>query len=267
MTGVDHDPMEVIGEDLSQGGKIRSSNRLCTYEKLAIAMAMAGGRPEYMCVGEAMVKGISDGRITLASSMSSSPIYVLNGPIGDEIRMCNGFHLWGPNPKHPSGLVLARAIWFVYQNVGNMLVGKGTIGQYGDQRPGRCFQENETGLPAGWTTYAEDYHERSRGTNSITSGTSGMGNFMQMVMRGGGGDTLENELMDHFDRIREKVLQIPDSFRGGGPPSDSSGSRGMMLWNAHVCRFYANAGWTKQQCQEEGASRMWSPMKRLGIRE
>jgi len=256
MTGVEHEPDEVVGEDEGVSGKIVSSNRLCTFEKLAIQMAMAGGRPEYMCVAEAMVKGISDARITLASSMSSSPYYVVNGPIADDIRLCNGFHLWGPNPKNPAGLILARCLWFVYQNVGNMLVGKGTIGQYGDDRPGRCFAESEGGLPAGWTTYAEDYYDRTRGTNCVTTGTSGMGNMMQYVPRGGGGDTIIDEIDDGWDRLLTAALQVPNSVRGA-PPWPSSGSTGMLVCNGTVARFWANAGWTKQQIQEEIAGRWW----------
>jgi len=251
MTGVDHDPDEVVGADEGVSGEIISSKRLCTFEKLAIQMALAGGRPEYMCVAEAMVKGISDGRITLASSMSSSPYYIVNGPIADEIRICNGFHLWGPQPKKPAGLILARCLWFVYQNVGNMLVGKGTIGQYGDDRPGRCFAESEGGLPSGWTTYAEDKWGKSKGTNCVTTGTSGMGNALQYVPRGGGGDTIVDEIDDNWDRLLTLANQIGSSL------GDSSGSRCLLISNGTVSRFWANAGWTKQAIQEEIASRWW----------
>jgi hypothetical protein len=255
MTGVDHDPDDIVGADLDHPGEIPSSNRVLTYGLLANAMAMAGGRPEYMCVAEAICKCYIDAHSSrLASSMSASPFNIINGPITDEIRLGNGFHLYGPDPKRPAGRVLSRATWFVYQNVGNMLVGKGTIGQYGDQRPGRTFAENETGLPAGWKTYAEEYYGRPAGTNSASHCLLGMGNFVQHTMRGGGDDPLDTELSENLDRIAEKGLGI--AMSRARIPEDGAG-RGMAIWNGHVCRFYANSGWTKDDVLTELASRFW----------
>jgi hypothetical protein len=254
MTGVEHDPDEVVAADAETPGQIPTSNRILTYGRMANAMAMAGGRPEYMPLAEAVCKIIINRHSSrLASSMSSSPFAVVNGPMTDQIRLGNGFHLWGPDPKRPAGRVMSRFWWFVHQNVGNMLVGKGTIGQYGDTRPGICFAENETGLPTGWTTYAEDQYGHPKGTNSVTYGELGMGSFVQYVMRGGGSDTLEDELSGNLDRLVEVALRVPDN----GVPEDARGRTAMLIWNAHVCRFYANSGWTKEGILDEVASRFW----------
>jgi hypothetical protein len=251
MTGVDHDPGDVVG---GGDGMIRTKNRVLTYELMAINSVMAGARPEYMPVIEALVTSyIDEFSNRLASSMSASPISIVNGPITDEIRLGNGFHLWGPDPKHPAGRIIARALWFIFQNLGGMLVGEGTIGQYGDLRPGLVFAENITGLPSGWTTYPQDYFERGKDTNCATFGMSSMGGFRCYVPRGGGGDTLEVELSECVDRIVSEIREEPYRRK----LADSTGSRGILIWNAHLCRFYANSGWTKQQIKETLAERMW----------
>ena len=74
MRGVEKGAKDIVGADEGLNGAVRSSERPLTFELLAAAMAMAGGRPEYMCVAEAACKGLIKARITLASSASSSPI-------------------------------------------------------------------------------------------------------------------------------------------------------------------------------------------------
>ena len=88
---------------------------------------MAGGRPEYLPVLIAAIAGLLDPGLThdkiQATSGSTFPVVIVNGPIAKEIRLNSGFGLLGPDPQHPAGASIGRAMRLIQQNVGGALPG------------------------------------------------------------------------------------------------------------------------------------------------
>jgi hypothetical protein len=135
--------------------------RVATVETLAVALAMAGGRPEYLPVLQAAVDAISDpafGFDTVnAGAGSTVPAIIVNGPIAQRIRLGSGFGMLGPDPQHPAGESIGRALRFLQQNVGGAIPGVGSMAMYGGFRSTNIvFAEDEEGLPKEWTSLAVD---------------------------------------------------------------------------------------------------------------
>lgn len=143
LTGVEHKGSDLVGGGT---GKVAPKAGILTYEVLATCMAMAGGRPEYMPVAEAVCKTLIDSQTTmLTSSGSAFPGTVINGPIKKQLRINSEWSLLGPNPAYPGGITIGRAIWLVLMNVGGHVAGQGSIGQYGEMRfTGVCSRKTRT---------------------------------------------------------------------------------------------------------------------------
>ena len=136
---------------------------VATVEICAIALAMAGGRPEYLPVLVAAVDAFLDpdsGSEQLqAASGSAFPVVIVNGPIGRQIRLNSGFGCLGPDPQRPAGASIGRALRLMQQNVGGARPGVGTMANYGGLRyTNVVFAEDEDNLPAGWPAHATDRH-------------------------------------------------------------------------------------------------------------
>ena len=128
----------------------------CTVEKVAINAVMAGCLPEYLpvvltaveaaCTDEFNMHGI------LATTMSISPVLVVNGPIRDRIGMNSGFNVLGQGNRANS--TIGRALNLVVRNVGGGRPGevdRATLGS--PAKVGLCFAEDEEGSP--WPSLAE----------------------------------------------------------------------------------------------------------------
>ena len=82
---------------------------------------------------------------------------IVNGPIAKEIRLNSGFGLLGPDPQHPAGASIGRALRLLQQNVGGALAGVGTMAIFGGMRyTNAVFPEDEDGFPEDWRTVSED---------------------------------------------------------------------------------------------------------------
>jgi hypothetical protein len=146
---------------------------VATVETCAIALAMAGGRPEYLPVLLAAVDAFLDpesGSEQLqAASGSAFPVVIVNGPIAQQIRLNSGFGCLGPDPQHPAGASIGRALRLMQQNVGGARPGVGTMANYGGLRyTNVVFAEDEDNLPAGWTPHAMERHGFALGQNAIS---------------------------------------------------------------------------------------------------
>jgi hypothetical protein len=203
-----------------------------------------------MPIAEAASKVDIGARREYSSTGCAVPITICNGPITNEIRLNNGVHLWGPMVKAPAGQIIARAVWLAWQNVGSQLPGEGTVGVYGRYRPGACFAEAEGGLPQGWKTFAEEYFDRPKGTNSVTRGTGG--DIVSLDVRGAYNDPV-------LDSIIEPIENSGLAFKRVSPevPGDSSGSQKLVLITPLCCRFYDKYGWDKLALMEDYASNSW----------
>src|SRR5689334_625219 len=84
-------------------GKFPPRGGITTVETCAIALAMAGGRPEYLPVLIAAVEAILDpatnSSLLQATSASVFPVVIVNGPVSKQIRLSSGFGCMGPDPQ------------------------------------------------------------------------------------------------------------------------------------------------------------------------
>ncbi|MGH8650420.1 MAG: hypothetical protein ACREUP_14125, partial [Burkholderiales bacterium] len=118
-------------------GKFPPRGGITTLETCAIALAMAGGRPEYLPVLVAAVDAClaAEGFDQLqATSGGPFPAVIVNGPIAKQIRLNSGFGLLGPDPQRPAGASIGRALRLLQQNVGGALPGVGTMAIFGAMR-------------------------------------------------------------------------------------------------------------------------------------
>ena len=154
LTGTDRDPSEVAG-------KVRPRGGIATVNSIAVALAMAGGRPEYMPVMLGITKIIDDERFNTqswnATTNSCLPAVIVNGPIAKQIRLGSGYAMLGPDPMHPAGQIIGRALRLILQDIGGASAGAGTMAVYGGMRSTNAvFAEDEEGLPEGWKSLAEE---------------------------------------------------------------------------------------------------------------
>jgi hypothetical protein len=129
----------------------------CTVEKVAINAVMAGCKPEYLPVVltalEAACTDAFNIHGLLATTMSSGPVLIVNGPIRHRIGMNAGKNVFGQGNRANS--TIGRALQLVIRNVGGGRPGevdRATLGNPG--KVGFCFAEDEEGSP--WTPLSAD---------------------------------------------------------------------------------------------------------------
>ena len=143
LEGTRRDPREVVAvvpPDLAE----------CTVEKAAVNAVMSGCRPEYLpvvlaaleaaCTGEFNVHGL------LATTWSSGPVVVVNGPVAERIGMNSGGNALGQGNR--ANATIGRALQLIVRNVGGGRPGGVDRATHGN--PGKytfCFAEDERGSP------------------------------------------------------------------------------------------------------------------------
>ncbi len=230
-------------------GKLMPRGGIVTLETLAVALAMAGGRPEYLPVLDAAVRAILDPALEhegwQATSSSTFPVVVVSGAIAREIRLNSGFGLLGPDPRHPAGASIGRAIRLLQQNVGGALPGTGTMAMFGAMRyTNAVFAEDEEGLPPGWEPFNVERMGFEPGTASVAVNVaSGADNI---IRRGIGTETLENEASASLYRIATYMK----SHNANAIAAHREGTPGILLISRAVANQLAALGWTKRSIQE-----------------
>ena len=167
LKGTDRPPGQEVIKIMPRGG-------IATVETIAVSLAMAGGRPEYMPVLIAALEAMGNPRFAhqLMNSTTCSvyPVIVANGPVAKQIRLGSGYGCLGPDPLHPAGASIGRAIRLLLQNVGGAIPGAGTMSIYGG--PARytniVFAEDEAGMPADWTPLGVE-QGFPPGSNTVTA--------------------------------------------------------------------------------------------------
>src|SRR5882672_8258210 len=232
---------KVLGKYAPRGG-------ITTIETCAIALAMAGGRPEYLPILVAAVEAclVADGFDQLqATSGGPFPAVIVNGPIAKQIRLNSGFGLLGPDPQHPAGASIGRALRLLQQNVGGALPGVGTMAIFGAMRyTNAVFAEDEDNLPPGWQTHATQRHGFEPGTNSVSVVfASGVTNVLR---RGAKKETPEEDALNGMwrmaDFMRAPNLSVLSGWEKGTP--------GIMMIAPIVAKRMAEIGWTQQSIRE-----------------
>lgn len=232
----------VIGKFAPRGG-------ITTIETCAVALAMAGGRPEYLPVLIAAVEAflaadtLSD--IVQATSAGPFPVVIVNGSIGKQVRLNAGFGCLGPDPQHPAGAAIGRALRLLQQNVGGALPGKGTIATFGAMRyTNAVFAEDEDNLPQGWEPHATQRHDYARGTNSVSLVfATGVTNINRRAIRNETpAEDAVNGLWRMADYMRTPNIGALEGYEHGTP--------GIMMIAPAVAKSMAEVGWTKASIRE-----------------
>jgi len=230
-------------------GKFPPRGGVTTIETCAIALAMAGGRPEYLPVLIAAVEASLDPSSNFdqlqATSGAPFPVVIVNGPIAKQIRLNSGFGCLGPDPQQPAGASIGRALRMLQQNVGGAVPGVGTMAIWGAMRyTNVVFAEDEDGLPEGWAPHGTERHGYERGTNSVSLifGT-GVTNVRRRSARK---ETPEEDVLQGLWRMAD-YMRTPNL---GGLMGYEQGTPGVMLVPRVVAQMMAEQGWTKAKLKE-----------------
>jgi hypothetical protein len=225
-------------------GKFPPRGGVTTVETCAIALAMAGGRPEYLPILIAAVEACLDpvnGFDQLqATSGGPFPVVIVNGPIAREIGLNSGFGLLGPDPQHPAGASIGRALRLLQQNVGGALPGVGTMAIFGAMRyTNAVFAEDEASLPPGWLPHATERHGYEPGSNSVSVVfASGVTNVRRRgAKKESPQEDVQNGLWRMADFMRTPNLAVLAGYENGTP--------GIMMISPVVAKMMAELGWTK----------------------
>lgn len=112
---------------------------------VAICAVMAGCKPDYMPVLVAAVDALSDMAFNLVgiatTTGSAAPIYIVNGPIVDQIGLNAKNNALGTG--HRANATIGRAMTLILQNIGGAIPGEvdmATLGQ--PAKYSCCFAEN-----------------------------------------------------------------------------------------------------------------------------
>ena len=230
-------------------GKFPPRGGVTTIETCAIALAMAGGRPEYLPVLVAAVEASLDPSSNFdqlqATSGAPFPVVIVNGPIAKQIRLNSGFGCLGPDPQQPAGASIGRALRMLQQNVGGAVPGVGTMAIWGAMRyTNVVFAEDEDGLPEGWEPHGTERHGFERGTNSVSLiFASGVTNVRRRSARK---ETLEEDVFQGLHRMAD-YMRTPNI---GGLMGYEKGTPGVMIVPRVVAHMMAEQGWTQAKVRE-----------------
>jgi hypothetical protein len=247
-------------------GKFPPRGGITTVELCAVALAMAGGRPEYLPVLIAAVEACLDPANLFdqlqATSGGPFPVVIVNGPVAKEIRLNAGFGCLGPDPQRPAGASIGRALRLLQQNAGGALPGVGTMAIFGAMRyTNAVFAEDEAGLPEGWLPHGTQRHGYAPGTNSVSVFfASGVTNIRR---RGAKKETPEEDITQGLHRMAD-FMRTPNFAALAGW---EKGTPGMMLVSPVVAGMMAKLGWTPPKLRDflwEHSKIPLSQIKRAG---
>ena len=230
-------------------GKFPPRGAIVTVESCAIALAMAGGRPEYLPVLIAAVEAFFEpsamSELLQATSGSPFPVVIVSGPMAKKIRLNSGFGLLGPDPEHPAGASIGRALRLMQQNLGGALPATGTMAVFGQMRyTNAVFAEDEEGMPEGWPTFTEERHGFARGVNCISLAfANGAENIFR---RGAKKETKEEDVLQGLHRVAQ-YLRVPNIHYIYGY---AEGTPGIVVLSKVVAADLASLGWTKNSIRE-----------------
>ena len=247
-------------------GKFPPRGGVTTIETCAVALAMAGGRPEYFPVLIAAVEAFLDaetgGDQLQATSGGPFPVVIVNGPIAKEIRLNSGFGCLGPDPQRPAGASIGRALRLLQQNVGGALPGIGTMAIFGAMRyTNAVFAEDEAALPPSWQPHSTTRHGFTPGTNSVSLVfASGVTNVRR---RGAKKETPEEDVQNGMWRMAD-FMRTPNLAALAGY---EKGTPGIMMISPVVAKMMAEQGWTQSSIRQflwENSKIPLAQLKRAG---
>ena len=240
----------LTGTDLPRDtviGKIMPSGRTATVESLAVNLAMTGGRPEYMPVLVAAIKAFTDPRfrhqMMQTTTCSVNLAAIVNGPIGKQIRLNAGYGCLGPDPRHPAGACIGRAIRLTQQNVGQAIPESGTMSIFGGplKYANAIFAEDEEGLPTDWEPLNVE-RGFSKGSNVITIHAVATATNITSIHASNKETVLET--LHYFARIMGSDYgNIFLNYYENSAP-------GILIMPRGIAQGMVDAGWTKKTIKE-----------------
>lgn len=179
------------GTDLSPGTELaRLGDRegILTVEKLAVNSVMAGCLPIHMPVLIAGTRAQADPSASITEAAvgtgSSGHLYLLNGPIREQLDINSGTGALGPGFR--SNAVIGRALGLTLQNAGKIRPGEQAMGVIGCPFTNMVAGENQEKSP--W----EPFHvERGYDPNESTISLTNANCFIQTSARGPNKDEKE----------------------------------------------------------------------------
>jgi hypothetical protein len=241
LQGSDRPRGQLLGKILPRGG-------IATVEACAIALSMAGGRPEYLPVLLAAVAAfldpLSDSEHMQADSAGAFPVIIVNGPIARQIRLNSTFGCLGPDPQRPAGGSIGRALRLMQQNLGGALPGVGAMAMWGAMRyTNAVFAEDEANMPEDWLPHASERHGFAPGTNSVSlMFATGVTNIRRRGIRSSPEEDAIHGMYRMADYLRSPNLGGLIGYTGGTP--------GVLMLSPVVANAMAALGWTKQSIRE-----------------
>ena len=241
LTGANLPREKILGTMLPRGG-------IVTLEQIAVALAMAGGRPEYMPVLIATVAAFLDPAIKhehlQTTTGNNFPVVIVNGAIAKQIRLNAGTGCCGPDPNHPAGASIGRALRFLQMNVGGAIPGQGTMAEYGANRfTNMVIAENEDALPAGWQSLSEE-RGFSRASNTVTL------HFVASIIDMIPSTTTTEQAAIYTLNRWAAYIGGPFNMYFGFESRWEHGSPGVLLMGALTAQGFANTGFSKDQIRE-----------------
>ncbi len=253
------------GSHLPRGnvlGKFPPRGGIATVESASIALAMAGGRPEYLPVLVAAVEAFldphSDADALQADSGSVYPVIIVNGPIAHQIRLNDGFGCLGPDPQHPAGASIGRALRLMQQNLGGALPGVGAMAMFGAMRyTNAVFAEDEAGLPADWLPHGTERHGYARGANSVSLVFAN--GVVNIKRRSAIKETAEQDVLQGMHRVADVLA----GAQLGSLAGYRDGTPGVLIVSRTIAQMMAGLGWTKASMRQFLWEHSKVPMERL----
>lgn len=249
LTGTDLAADYVIGGD---DGMIKPRGGITTVETVAISLAMAGGRPEYLPFLIGAVETLTNPDSTTQSwnttTNSVIPVFICNGPAVDDIRLSHTYGCMGADSLHPAGGILGRAVRFILQDVGGATPGIGTMAIYGPMRHNNLFfAEWEDGYPEGWKNFAEE-RGHQKGENVITRTTCN--GWQNLTLHFG-----EKEANDRCLNMLAGDIKIPNPNKWNGVkyfyPGSIDLNSGIVVLSGAFAKTLANdSGYSKHDVQQ-----------------
>jgi len=131
-------------------GKFPPRGGIVSVEACAVALAMAGGRPENLPVLIAAVEAVAEQSFNIqgiqATTNSAAPWIIVNGPLAVTLGLNAGLNCLGQGTR--ANDTLGRALRLILQNIGGALPGEMDRATHG--QPGKysfCCAENEAANP------------------------------------------------------------------------------------------------------------------------
>lgn len=219
LTGTDLAPDTVI----SPPGGVLARGGIADVTSIAVALAMANGRPEYLPFLIAAVQALTDPVFGLAAANPTTssviPAVIVNGPNARQVRLGSGYGLLGPDPLHPAGQVIGRALRLIQMDLGGAVPGVGTMAIFGGMRATNAvFAEDEAGLPKGWNSLAV---ERGFATTDDVVTVTPVGSMENM-----------SSLKYGTKELNEIQLYRYGKYMSGTPDLNSFGSSTAKVWNS-----------------------------------